>query len=389
MYGSLPASRSIAIRLSFLIAGLFAGLGIYFPFFPVFLAGRGLSPDEIALVLFLPIVIRAAAAPFVSSLADRRIDPAAFLAYSNLAVGALFACAALVSGLWAFLILAAMIAVLQSASIPLSDALTIKAAQTHQHLHYGRIRLWGSVAFFAANLGGGFLLAHFGGISIPLAIGLCTAAVVPFVLPLRGMAAETAHDAARAARLGGFLFLIFGATALIQASHAFLYAFGSLLWTAQGYGAEAIGFIWAFNIIGEVALFWFFGSAVGPRFPAFAFILMGGAAAALRWIVMAFSPGPVLLALCQLSHALSFGATHLGAIALVARFAPQGARSRAQGMMSAINGAFSATVTLGSGWLYAQFGSGGFWVMLPLALAGTALSAVAFFRQPQSAREGG
>lgn len=389
MYGSLPASRSIAIRLSFLFAGIFTGLGIYLPFFPVFLAERGLTPDEIALVLFVPIVIRAAAAPFLSGLADRRIDPALYLALSNLAVGALFALAALVSGLWPFLFLAAFIALLQSASIPLADALTIKAAQTHQHLHYGRIRLWGSVAFFAANLGGGVLLAAFGGVSIPLAIGLCTASVLPIILPLRGMAAETQHAAEQTVRLGGFLFLIFIATALIQASHAFLYAFGSLLWQSQGYGAETIGAVWALNIVGEVALFWFFGSAVGPRFPAFAFILLGGGVAALRWIAMALSPGTAILILCQLSHGLTFGATHLGAIALVARFAPQGARSRAQGMMSAINGALSAAVTLGSGWLYAQFGSGGFWLMLPLALAGTALSAAAFFRQPQSERDGG
>lgn len=385
----MPASRSIAVRLSFLFAALFTGLGIYLPFFPVFLAGRGLSPDEIALVLFVPIVIRAAAAPFLSSLTDRRIDPALFLALSNAGVGALFALTAFATGLWPFLLLAGLIAVLQSASIPLSDALTIKAAQTHQGLHYGRIRLWGSVAFFAANLGGGFLLAQFGGVSIPLAIGLCTAAVIPVVLPLRGMAAERDQPLAVHGRVGGFLLLIFIATALIQASHAFLYAFGSLVWTAQGFGAEAIGAIWALNIISEVALFWFFGSAVGPRFPAFAFIVMGGVAAALRWSVMTFSPGPAILLLCQLSHGLTFGATHLGAIALVARFAPHGARGRAQGMMSAINGAFSAAVTLGSGWLYTQFGAGGFWMMVPLAVAGMALSVFAFFRQPQSARDGG
>lgn len=385
----MSAPRLIAIRLSFLFAGLFAGLGLYMPFFPVYLKQRGLTPDEIALVLFVPIVIRAAAAPFIAGLTDRRIDPALFLAGSNLVIGALFALTALATDLTAFLVLAALIALLQSASIPLSDALTIKAAQTHQGLHYGRIRLWGSVAFFAANLGGGFLLAHFGGVSIPLAIGLCTASVLLVVFPLRGEASERKTRAQTVAPLGGFLFLVFAATALIQASHAFLYAFGSLLWNAQGYGAETIGAVWALNIIGEVALFWFFGSAVGPRFPAFAFILLGGSVAALRWIVMAFAPGPFVLALCQLSHGITFGATHLGAIALVARFAPDGARSRAQGMMSAINGALAASVTLSSGWLYAHFGSGSFWAMVPLAMAGTALAALAFVRQPQSAREGG
>lgn len=370
---------------------LFAGLGLYLPFFPVFLAGRGLSPDEIALVLFVPIVIRAVAAPFVTGLTDRRIDPALFLSFSSLTIGGLFALTAFVSGLVPLLILAALIAVLQSASIPLSDALTIKAAQTHQGLHYGRIRLWGSVSFFLANLGGGFLLAHFGGVSIPLAIAVTTAAVLPIILPLREQT-PTAHAPVAVVartRLPRFLLMIFAAAALIHASHAFLNAFGSLVWTAQGYSAEMIGVIWALNILGEVVLFWFFGSAVGPRFPAFAFLMLGGGVAVLRWMVMALSPGPFLLALCQLSHGLTFGATHLGSIALVSRFAPEGARSRAQGTMSAMNGALVSAGTLASGWLFTHLGAAGFWAMVPLAGAGFALALWCAVRQPHSARDGG
>lgn len=385
----MSASRVLAVRLALLIAGLFAGLGLYLPFFPVFLAGRGLSPDEIALVLFVPIVIRAAAAPFMAGLADRRIDPALFLALSHGAIALLFAFTAFATGMPAFLALAALIAVLQSASIPLSDALTIKAAQNFPSLNYGRIRLGGSVSFFVANLAGGFLIAQLGLIAIPLCIALCMMSVVPLALPLRGLGGGVAPVEAVRVPLGGFLLLILVAAAFIQASHSYLYAFGSLLWNAQGYSAEMIGVVWALNILGEVLLFWFFGSAVGPRFPAFAFLLLGGSVAALRWVVMAFSPGPIVLTLCQLSHALSFAATHLGSIALLARFAPEGARSRAQGMMSAITGGMTALLTLGSGWLFEHTGAGGYWAMVPLAVVGVALTAFAFWRQPQSVREGG
>ena len=385
----MSVSRPIAIRLSLLFAGLFTGLGLYLPFFPIFLAERGLTPDQIALVLFVPIVIRAIAAPFVSGLADGRVDPALFLAVSNGGVALLFGLSAFVSTLPAFLILAALIAVLQSASIPLSDALTIQAAQTHPQLSYGRVRLWGSVSFFVANLGGGFLLAFFGGVSIPLAIALFTASVLHIVLPLKGQNHEPRAVHEQRVTLGRFLFLIIIATALIQASHAYLYAFGSLLWSAQGYSSEMIGIIWALNIISEVLLFWFFGSAVGPRFPAFSFIILGGGIAALRWSMMAFAPSGVLLALCQFSHGLSFGATHLGAIALLARFAPHGARGRAQGFLSAVTGGLTAIITLGSGWLFTETGARGFWVMVPLSLLGVALTAFAFWRQPHSARDGG
>jgi MFS transporter, PPP family, 3-phenylpropionic acid transporter len=385
----VSASRPLAIRLSLLFAGLFTGLGLYLPFFPIFLSDRGLAPDDIALILFVPIVVRAAAAPFVASLADRLIDPALFLGLSNIGVALLFALSAFASDVSAFLVLSAFIALLQSASIPLSDALTIKAAQTHPDLNYGRVRLWGSVAFFIANVGGGFLLALLGAVSIPLAIALCTASVLPIIWPLRGQGREVHPSDQPPIALGQFLLVIIAASALIQASHAYLYSFGSLLWSAQGYSSEMIGAIWALNIISEVMLFWFFGSAVGPRFPAFSFLLLGGSAAALRWVVMAFEPSGFVLALCQLTHGLSFGATHLGAIALLARFVPSRARGRAQGLLSAMTGGLTALITLGSGWLYTEFGAAGFWLMVPLAVLGALLTGGAYARQPQSRAMGG
>jgi PPP family 3-phenylpropionic acid transporter len=98
----------------------------------------------------------------------------------------------------------------------------------------------------------------------------------------------------------------------------------------------------------------------------------------------------------QTLHGFSFGATQLGAMAAVSRFAPEGARGRAQGTLSACNALVSACATLACGLAY-RYGGGPltFGLMAPLAVAGLCLTAraahlaeaarlhsAAFVRQP-------
>ena len=50
---------------------LFGVVGIYLPFFPVFLAGRALDETQIAIVLAAPLAIRILFAPAAGAVADR------------------------------------------------------------------------------------------------------------------------------------------------------------------------------------------------------------------------------------------------------------------------------------------------------------------------------
>ena len=62
-----------------------------------------------------------------------------------------------------------------------------------------------------------------------------------------------------------------------------------------------------------------------------------------------FSATTSAVLVLQMLHGLTFGATQLGAMAAVSRFAPEGARGRAQGTLSAANALASASATLMSG----------------------------------------
>ncbi len=72
---------------------------------------------------------------------------------------------------------------------------------------------------------------------------------------------------------------------LIQASHAFYYAFGSISWVAEGISPSTIGLLWAVGVLVEVGLFAVSGrvlALIGVR----GLFAAGVIAALVRWTLM-------------------------------------------------------------------------------------------------------
>jgi len=93
----------------------------------------------------------------------------------------------------------------------------------------------------------------------------------------------------------------------------------------------------------------------------------GAGGAVIRWGAMVFDPPLTVLAALQCLHAFSFGATHLGAVAFVARAAPTGLEASAQGYL-AVALALAMALAMGiSGELYADVGSDAYGAMALLA----------------------
>ena len=105
-------------------------------------------------------------------------------------------------------------------------------------------------------------------------------------------------------------------------------------------------------------------------------LLGAGAVAAILRAIGMYLLGDHLAALVPLQclHGLTFGATQLGAMAAVSAYAPDGARGRAQGTLSAVNAGISVVATLGSGVAYRAGGPLAFLLMAPLAAAGLGLA---------------
>jgi PPP family 3-phenylpropionic acid transporter len=85
----------------------------------------------------------------------------------------------------------------------------------------------------------------------------------------------------------------------------------------------------------------------------------------------------VLLPALQVLHALSFGATHLGTMAYLAKAAPEGSRAAAQGDVSTANGIAMAGATVLAGWLYQNYGGAAYGAMAAMAVIGGGFALVA------------
>jgi PPP family 3-phenylpropionic acid transporter len=236
------------------------------------------------------------------------------------------------------------------------------------------VRLWGSVAFIAGNVGAGFVLeliapGHLIWLLVAsLAIVVAAAAALtPLDTPPPAPGGPPASPKTLL-RNPAFVAVAL-AGSLIQSSHALYYGFSVLEWRSAGFGGLVIGLLWGLAVLAEVVLF-----AYSARLPAAltptVLLAIGGAGAVIRWTAMAFDPPGAILPLLQLLHACSFGAAHLGAMAFLARAVPKELAATAQGFLATLSGIISATATAVSGLVYAASGSLAYLVMAAMALVG-------------------
>lgn len=366
------SSPALAARYAAMYGAVFLTVGIYLPFWPVWLAAQGLSAERIGLLLALGTWIRILSSPAIAQIADR----------TGRAKATLLGCAVLTllcfSGFftarefWAILAFQLLVNVFHPAMIPLTETQTMAAAIAGR-LDYGRVRLWGSLSFILGTLGAGWLLTgRDPGLILPVIVGtLALNVLAALVFPGR----ERAAAAAPAHRLW-VLFanrrfvLFFAATSLLAASHAVYYGFSALHWRAAGLSAGTIGWLWAEGVIAEVVMFAFAGRLVA-RIGPHGLLAVAAAGGIVRWLVLGATADLAALVAVQALHAATFGAAHLGAMHFLARHAPAGLAASAQALYSAVSGGFAIGLAmLASGWLYTRFGGGAFSAMAVLSAAG-------------------
>jgi PPP family 3-phenylpropionic acid transporter len=370
----------LAPRLAALYAAIFILGGIQLPFFPLWLKAKGLDAATIGLVLAVPMIVRVLAIPVATRAADRHDALRAGLIVASCLSVVGYLLVAMASGATAILIAFALASLAFTPVMPLTETYALKGLGAHGRA-YGPVRLWGSAAFILGNFVAGFatdaIPARHLIWLIVAAILLC--ALAAFTLAPLSTAAPPASEPLRPRKslLRDPAFIaVLAAASLIQASHAFYYGFSALEWHAAGLDGTTIAALWALGVIAEILLFALSGR-LPPFFQPTVLLLIGAAGGALRWSAMAFAPSAAVLAFLQLLHALSFGATHLGALTFLARHAPAGQGATAQGYLAIALG-FGMAGAMGiSGLLYDSFGGLAYAAMALASVAGGACALVA------------
>lgn len=372
---------SLPVRMGLFYAALFIGTGASSPYMPVWFAERGLSGAQIGLILSLPMLARAFTAPLIAVWADSFKLRRTALIFMSLGVAALYASMALPLGVagWAVVWFAASSTF--STLSPLTDVIVLNRARK-DGFNYGWPRGIGSAAFIVANVAVGALLARG---SADLVLVWITAAVAVSALAARFLLPpdpvhEEGHLARASDRFAGVgellrdpAFMTAALSAgLIQSAHAFYYGFSTLAWKQQGIPEDLTGILWGVGVAVEIVFMWFlepWRRRIGPR----KLLVLGGAAAMVRWTVLAFSPPLWLVLPLQALHALSYAAVFLASLQLVERLSTPRNASAAQAINSALSsGVLMGLATLASGPLFDRFGAGGYLLMAAMCAVGLA-----------------
>ena len=214
--------------------------------------------------------------------------------------------------LWVFLLLSLLTGASWAAILPLGEALALRELQAHG-IGYGPVRLWGSISFILAAVGGGWWIGRSGpGVVLGLLLALLGLNLIACLqMPENAAPARPVEPPrfGRLLRLPRLLHLVFAA-GLIQVSHALYYGFASLHWRAAGLSETVIGWLWAEGVIAEVLLFAAAGTVMRKLDPPRLLTLAGGLTV-LRWCLTAAGSDLALLIPAQALHGASFGAVHL------------------------------------------------------------------------------
>ncbi|QQS14039.1 MAG: MFS transporter [Rhodospirillales bacterium] len=368
----------VPARLAFFFGAYFFAGGAALSYWAVWLKDRGVGDAEIGTIYMARQFVTVAATIAAGWLAQRLAGTRGLM-LALLAGGLAMIVAYEFSwGFWPNLVVTMIWGAMWHPVLSLGDGNAVAVTRAGG-IDYARVRMWGSVTFIVGALAAGVAVDRWGPPWVLYLLGLGVALTIPAVALLPMPAAKTASAERGTARARDLLrnpsfalFLV--ASGFCQASHAVLYSFGTLSWRDAGIDDVVISLLWGESVLVEIGLF-MVGGALTVRFGAVGMLALGAGGALVRWAAMPwFGTEVAALVALQALHALTFGATHLAAMAFLRQAVPTHAMPLAQSLYYGLaSGLVIAVVFQLSGALYARFGGDAFFAMA--ALAGVSLLA--------------
>ena len=387
------AKQSISWRLSFYYLALFLIVGIFVPYLPLWMSGRGLSNEQIGLVLAAALWAKIPVGLMMAGEVDqsgKRWRALIFIAVITLAALIVMEYA---DSFLTVLLIWMVIGTLLTTAMPIADSLSMLAAN-RSGINYGQVRRWGSISFVLASfLGGLYLEGRASDQVLWLMMGGAVLLVVAtWTLPdLRTNPRQSSRSVFLDV-LRGFLkvlktrnFLLFVITAgILQSSHAGLYGFSARHWTDSGLSSTIVGMLWAEGVVAEVIVFSVSGFLLAKLGPA-RLLMLAGAAGLVRWgVISQTTELPILIAV-QTLHGLTFSGTHIAAFGFIQKNVSENQSGSAQGLYDSLAmGLFFGLSMAAAGWIYERATSDVWLMMAALSLVGGLGAILLYFRTKET-----
>ena len=365
----------VATRLSGYGVAYFFAAGAFMSYWPVWLRNRGITDSEIGTLFMARQMVSVAATLGAGFLAHRLGGLRGMLIGLSAAAVVMMGAYQLSWTFTALLLVGLIWGAVWSPTMALYDGILVNEARA-RGLVYGRVRMWGSVAFIAGTLLCGVAVDRFGPPSV-LYVGLVGIVfLAPFALLLprgeshpKGVVRHAPFGLLELFRSKPFLLFMIGA-GFCQSSHAVLYSFGTLTWRAAGISDVTISALWGESVAVEILMMLGSGWLL-KRLGVTGLIGLALVCGIVRWTGMAFTTAVPALIVLQLLHAGTFAASHLGAMAFIQRALPASGAALGQSIYYALGtGLTQAVIYQFAGLLYSRFGQSAFLGMVVISAIG-------------------
>lgn len=346
-------------RLSGFYFFYFAFIGVFLPYFGLYLQTLSFSAWDISVLMSQMQLMRLFGPYLWGTLADRFVSRVPIIRLAGLI--ALMASASFfhIRSFEAILVAMAVLSFFWSATLPLVETLTFEHLRENPE-RYSRIRIWGSIGFIVAVMGAGALLDH---VKLPsmlwmIVFALAGTLLYAIVIPEAEPALHHAdHPPVLKILRQRRVVALFSACFSMSAAHGALYVFYSIFLSDHGYSKSVVGGLWSLGVLAEIAVF-FYMSRLLRVFSLRTILLLSFSAAVVRFMMIGWGvEQPFVLVFAQVLHGLTFGSFHAAAITVVNRWFLGRTRSRGQALYSSLTfGAGGLVGGLISGWTWDHLG---------------------------------
>jgi MFS family permease len=365
MPSAAPQARvrpAVAVQVLLILFGVV--IAAFFPFLSLFLDGKGLSAQQIGVVIAGMAIARVLLSPLWGHLADTTIGRRTALQIGTLGGGvaalALFA----VHGYAAVLVTAFMLAGVAATMGPNVDAIALAYLGDERMSEYGRIRGWESLSYAATCLLAGVILEQVGvRWSMPI---YALAAVAVFAWTVVAIAPDRPERRAAHGRLGAvgavfreaprfWVFLL--ATLFVWTGFNAAWNFIGLKIAEGGGGPFLVGLGTALGGLVEVPVMRL-SSRLSKRYGLRPVYVAGCAVYAFGFLLWGLVEDPTIVSVLTVFEGAGFALLFTTAVVVIGRMLPSTLYSTGQSLAGTVGFGIAPIVGAGlGGWVFDAFGT--------------------------------
>jgi len=375
MNKAIASGRAVLASQYFLYFGV---MGVFLPYFNLYCYKLGFTGFQIGVISASRSVVMVLSPLLLSALADR------FQARKSIYLSCHFISAAIwciylfTSDFWPMLAVTVCYTIFYSPIISFLEAFTIDILGSMKE-SYGRIRVWGTIAFIVTV----FLLGKVLDIypiriilSLILAGSLIQAAFAVKIPDIKPKNNKPFLSEVKVLFKKKRVIFFLSSAFLMLVSHGAYYGFFSIHLENLGYDRTFMGTAWAIASIAEI-LVMINSDRIFKRFSTETVITVAFATAVARWLTLSLVKSPALILISQTTHALTYGAFHISSILYIDSMTSDETKTLGQSLNNAVTYGFGLMVGFFlSGWIYEHTGSFALFAFSSLI----ALSGGIFFR---------